>query len=156
MGADARTGTAGPGFPEPARVTGPAASRRSPRGLLDCSPTLGDTRRALSPVPGRPPSLGDAFPGCPFAPRCPEAEPECATWRPEAVKLPDGGASACRRTPGPCPSPSRCPGRACPSSLCAWSPCPSSPCAGSACPSSPCARSPCPSNQRPPTGGPRQ
>ncbi|MFC7995007.1 ABC transporter ATP-binding protein [Streptomyces rochei] len=69
------------------------------RGLLACSPTLGDTGRSLTPVPGRPPSLGDVFPGCPFAPRCREAEPDCETWRPEALRLPDGGASACRRTP---------------------------------------------------------
>jgi peptide/nickel transport system ATP-binding protein len=67
------------------------------RGLLACSPELGDTRRALEPIPGRPPSLSDAFTGCPFASRCPHAEPECATWTPEPVPLPGGGTAACRR-----------------------------------------------------------
>ncbi|MFC5213333.1 ABC transporter ATP-binding protein [Streptomyces coerulescens] len=67
------------------------------RGLLACSPELGGTGRALEPIPGRPPSLSDAFTGCPFASRCPQAEPECATWTPEPVPLPGGGTAACRR-----------------------------------------------------------
>ncbi|WLW54871.1 ABC transporter ATP-binding protein [Streptomyces sp. YU58] len=69
------------------------------RGLLSCSPTLGETSGTLRPIPGRPPSLSDTFPGCPFAPRCPDAEAPCETWRPEPLTLPDGGAAACRRTP---------------------------------------------------------
>jgi peptide/nickel transport system ATP-binding protein len=71
------------------------------RGLLSCSPTLGEAPRSLRPIPGRPPSLSDAFPGCPFAPRCPDAEPTCETWHPQSLDLPDGGAAACRRTPVP-------------------------------------------------------
>ncbi|MBR8640277.1 ABC transporter ATP-binding protein [Streptomyces tuirus] len=74
------------------------------RGLLSCSPTLGDTSRTLLPIPGRPPSLSDSFPGCPFAARCPDAEPECETWRPVAVDLPDGGTTACRRVPAAVPA----------------------------------------------------
>ncbi|WP_435281670.1 ABC transporter ATP-binding protein [Streptomyces koelreuteriae] len=69
------------------------------RGLLSCSPTLGDTSHTLLPIPGRPPSLSDVFTGCPFAARCPDAEPECDTWRPTAAELPDGGTAACRRIP---------------------------------------------------------
>lgn len=69
------------------------------RGLLACSPELGDTERALKPIPGRPPSLSDAFTGCPFATRCEHAEPECATWTPEPVAVPGGGTAACRRLP---------------------------------------------------------
>lgn len=69
------------------------------RGLLSCSPSLGEAPRGLRPIPGRPPSLSDAFPGCPFASRCLDAEPDCETWRPEAVALPDGGTAACRRVP---------------------------------------------------------
>ncbi|WP_406493082.1 ABC transporter ATP-binding protein [Streptomyces sp. NBC_01604] len=69
------------------------------RGLLSCSPTLGDTNRPLRPIPGRPPSLSDAFPGCPFASRCPDAEPACETWHPEPLDLPDEGTAACRRLP---------------------------------------------------------
>ncbi|MFC9503791.1 ABC transporter ATP-binding protein [Streptomyces sp. NPDC057002] len=69
------------------------------RGLLSCSPTLGDTSHTLLPIPGRPPSLSDVFSGCPFAARCPDAEPECDTWRPTSAELPDGGTAACRRIP---------------------------------------------------------
>ncbi|GAA2586744.1 MULTISPECIES: ABC transporter ATP-binding protein [Streptomyces] len=68
------------------------------RGLLDCSPELG-VPRPLRPIPGRPPSLSDGFDGCPFAARCPEAEPACEAWAPRAVELPDGGEAACRRLP---------------------------------------------------------
>ncbi|MGW7415177.1 ABC transporter ATP-binding protein [Streptomyces sp. NPDC054863] len=69
------------------------------RGLLACSPTLGESGREIRPIPGRPPSLTDAFGGCEFADRCPDAEPECATWRPEPVALPGGGSASCRRLP---------------------------------------------------------
>ncbi|MBA4864541.1 ABC transporter ATP-binding protein [Streptomyces sp. PSKA54] len=74
------------------------------RGLLSCSPTLGATPRRLKPIPGRPPSLGDAFTGCPFAARCPDAEPACDTWSPEPVALADGGTAACRRIPAAVPA----------------------------------------------------
>ncbi|MFI6877611.1 ABC transporter ATP-binding protein [Streptomyces sp. NPDC050400] len=66
------------------------------RGLLSCSPTLGETR-TLTPIPGRPPSLSDAFDGCPFVSRCGDAEDACGTWRPEPHGLDDGGEVACRR-----------------------------------------------------------
>jgi peptide/nickel transport system ATP-binding protein len=65
-------------------------------GLLACTPELGDPR-PIRPIPGRPPSLDDAFEGCPFAARCPLAEPECETWRPEARPIAGGGSVACRR-----------------------------------------------------------
>ncbi|WP_331770765.1 ABC transporter ATP-binding protein (plasmid) [Embleya sp. NBC_00888] len=66
-------------------------------GLLACTPELGDPR-PIRPIPGRPPSLDDAFPGCPFVARCPVAETACETWRPVARELPDGGRVTCRRT----------------------------------------------------------
>lgn len=69
------------------------------RGLLACSPSLGEDEREIRPIPGRPPSLADTFTGCPFTDRCPDAEPECATWRPEPVALEGGGSAACRRLP---------------------------------------------------------
>ncbi|QLH25653.1 ABC transporter ATP-binding protein [Streptomyces sp. Rer75] len=86
---------------QPAR--GLFADPRHPytRGLLECSPTLGRDREPR-PIPGRPSSLSDALTGCPFSPRCPEAEPECDTWAPVAIPF-GGGASAeqefaaCRR-----------------------------------------------------------
>ncbi|MFJ8739388.1 ABC transporter ATP-binding protein [Embleya sp. NPDC127516] len=66
-------------------------------GLLACTPELGDPR-PIRPIPGRPPSLDDAFPGCPFVARCPVAETACETWRPVARELPDGGRVTCRST----------------------------------------------------------
>lgn len=65
------------------------------RGLLSCSPTLGDTAHTLRPIPGRPPSLSDTFPGCPFVSRCGEAQAACETWTPEQSRLDDGGTVAC-------------------------------------------------------------
>ncbi|MFI6875250.1 ABC transporter ATP-binding protein [Streptomyces sp. NPDC050400] len=67
------------------------------RGLLDCSPTLGESRE-LHPIPGRPPSLSDVRPGCPFAPRCSHAEEACASWTPELSTVTDGVDVSCRRT----------------------------------------------------------
>ncbi|MCX5531971.1 ABC transporter ATP-binding protein [Streptomyces sp. NBC_00006] len=67
------------------------------RGLLACSPTLGEPG-PLDPIPGRPPSLSDAFEGCPFVDRCGEAESACATWHPEPSPVRDGGSVTCRRT----------------------------------------------------------
>ncbi|MDX3529418.1 ABC transporter ATP-binding protein [Streptomyces sp. ID05-39B] len=69
------------------------------RGLLDCSPALGDTTRSIRPIPGRPPSLADSFTGCPFTARCPDAEPACDTWLPEPLPVLGGGTAACRRLP---------------------------------------------------------
>lgn len=67
------------------------------RGLLECSPTLDEAAAGVRPIPGRPPSLADAFPGCPFTARCPGAEPECERWQPRPVPLPGDGMAACRR-----------------------------------------------------------
>ncbi|MDJ1133792.1 ABC transporter ATP-binding protein [Streptomyces iconiensis] len=95
------------------------------RGLLDCSPALGEEDAVIRPIPGRPPSLADSFPGCPFAARCPEAEPECETWTPVATPLePDavsgdeggpgeeGGEASCRRLPESAPGPASASGSA--------------------------------------------
>ncbi|MBB6350083.1 ABC transporter ATP-binding protein [Nonomuraea muscovyensis] len=62
-------------------------------GLLACTPQLGDPR-PIRPIPGRPPSLDDAFTGCPFTPRCPHATDPCADRRPEPLPV-DGGTAAC-------------------------------------------------------------
>ncbi|MFI7128696.1 ABC transporter ATP-binding protein [Nonomuraea sp. NPDC050153] len=63
-------------------------------GLLACTPELDDPR-PLRPIPGRPPSLDDAFAGCPFAPRCPRAADACEEWSPRPVTV-SGGSAACR------------------------------------------------------------
>lgn len=65
------------------------------RGLLACSPTLGEQLRDLEPIPGRPPSLSDSFTGCPFEARCDAADHICTIRRPAPRPLPDGGAAAC-------------------------------------------------------------
>ncbi|MEU6826242.1 ABC transporter ATP-binding protein [Streptomyces atriruber] len=68
------------------------------KGLLACSPTLGESG-PLRPIPGRPPSLTDTFTGCPFVARCGAAEEACETWTPLEVPLEDGGSATCRAVP---------------------------------------------------------
>jgi oligopeptide/dipeptide ABC transporter ATP-binding protein len=46
-------------------------------GLLGSIPHAAQGRR-LRPIPGQPPDLGHLPAGCPFAPRCPVATPDCA------------------------------------------------------------------------------
>jgi oligopeptide/dipeptide ABC transporter ATP-binding protein len=36
--------------------------------------------------------------GCPFVPRCPLSQPECAAWEPELLSTAPGRRSACRRS----------------------------------------------------------
>lgn len=50
------------------------------RGLLAAVPDLrkADHQR-LRPIPGAPPDMLNPPPGCPFAPRCPEARAQCAS-----------------------------------------------------------------------------
>ncbi|WP_240630196.1 ABC transporter ATP-binding protein [Specibacter cremeus] len=59
-------------------------------GLLRSMPNLataGHTR--LVPLEGRPPSLGNLAPGCPFAPRCPIAVDACRGTEPPLAALND-------------------------------------------------------------------
>ncbi len=50
----------------------------------------------LESIPGRPPDVLRPIPGCPFAPRCLAAEPECAeTMPPVATTSDDAHAFAC-------------------------------------------------------------
>jgi peptide/nickel transport system ATP-binding protein len=67
-------------------------------GLLRSVPNLvtaGRTR--LVPLEGRPPSLADLPPGCPFEPRCPISVPECSTAEPPLMELGRGQGAACIR-----------------------------------------------------------
>jgi peptide/nickel transport system ATP-binding protein len=58
-------------------------------GLLGSVPRLDETgSRPLVPIAGRPPSLVDLPDGCPFAPRCPLAAPECRTAEPPLAPVP--------------------------------------------------------------------
>jgi oligopeptide/dipeptide ABC transporter ATP-binding protein len=53
-------------------------------GLMRSIPRLDGTGDRLEPIPGVPPNLSALPPGCPFAPRCRFAQPEC---RVETVAL---------------------------------------------------------------------
>jgi peptide/nickel transport system ATP-binding protein len=57
-------------------------------GLLGSLPRLDQTRAArLTPILGSPPSLVNLPPGCPFAPRCPMAEPICREQEPALLPV---------------------------------------------------------------------
>ena len=61
------------------------------RGLLASIPRLRTQGGAkLAAIPGTPPEAGRRPPGCPFAPRCPEAMPVCGTQMPQLESV--GGA----------------------------------------------------------------
>lgn len=47
------------------------------RGLLRCLPRIYGKREKIKPIPGLVPDLATLPPGCPFAPRCDVARPEC-------------------------------------------------------------------------------
>ncbi|HSG48865.1 MAG TPA: oligopeptide/dipeptide ABC transporter ATP-binding protein, partial [Longimicrobiales bacterium] len=51
----------------------------------------------LESIGGRPPDLLAEPRSCPFAPRCPWAEPRCHQERPPLRPVTDGHASACWR-----------------------------------------------------------
>ena len=66
--------------------------------LLASSPRFGShwTRERLASIPGSPGS-GLESPGCPFAPRCPQAAPECALSLPELAAVAPGREARCPR-----------------------------------------------------------
>ena len=64
-------------------------------GLLNSVPGAESTRRPLIPIPGAPPNLANLPPGCPFAPRCTYATPECNLERPALVAISSTRLSAC-------------------------------------------------------------
>ena len=61
--------------------------------LLRCRPQGRRRDGALATIPGLPPALGDAPPGCVFAPRCPLAQPLCRDTAPPTRDF--GGRFAC-------------------------------------------------------------
>jgi oligopeptide transport system ATP-binding protein len=58
------------------------------RCLLQSAPRL-DQRASLEGIMGDPPEHADAVPGCPFHPRCPEANGQCRVTDPALVRLTD-------------------------------------------------------------------
>ncbi|MEV7021932.1 ABC transporter ATP-binding protein [Kitasatospora sp. NPDC093558] len=66
-------------------------------GLIGAVPRLDGLGGPLVPIPGSPAPLADLPPGCPFAARCPLAEPRCSTAEPELLGD-DGHLAACVRS----------------------------------------------------------
>ena len=65
------------------------------RLLLDAIPKLEGGSFDNPKEPGELPDPVNMPPGCPFAPRCPMAEPRCRTERPELRDLGNGSEAAC-------------------------------------------------------------
>ena len=64
------------------------------RGLLDVVPRLAGHTNLLHGIPGMVPSVGEALPGCPFAPRCSYRKPSCEEQVPELESY-SGAGEAC-------------------------------------------------------------
>ena len=72
--------------------------RRHPytEGLLRSIPRVRNrSHTRLDVIPGRPPDLVDPPPGCPFAPRCPNARDRCRTENPPLVEHGPDHEAAC-------------------------------------------------------------
>jgi peptide/nickel transport system ATP-binding protein len=66
------------------------------QGLLSSIPSISGPRtERLAQIEGFPPDLRDLGPGCPYAPRCPLAEPACAAERPELTERGPEHVAAC-------------------------------------------------------------
>jgi peptide/nickel transport system ATP-binding protein len=64
------------------------------QGLLHSIPQIGLKQR-LAPIKGSVPALTDLPPGCPFAPRCPQAMPVCSREEPAMVEVGPGQRARC-------------------------------------------------------------
>jgi oligopeptide/dipeptide ABC transporter ATP-binding protein len=64
-------------------------------GLMRSIPKIDGPAERLEPIPGQPPSLSSLPPGCPFAPRCRFAAPECHVAEIELREVAPGHFSAC-------------------------------------------------------------
>jgi len=65
------------------------------QALVDSFPTLARERRELKPIPGEPPSLLGAIPGCRFCDRCPRSESSCKLERPQWQQVQEGHFVLC-------------------------------------------------------------
>jgi len=66
------------------------------RGLLASIPNLRDgTHHRLKPIPGSPPDMLRPPPGCPFAPRCPQAMRQCVAVMPPVFPIGEGHDARC-------------------------------------------------------------
>jgi peptide/nickel transport system ATP-binding protein len=73
-------------------------------GLLDAFPSITGEKVPLTGIPGQPPDLSRAQPGCWFAPRCPQVMDRCASTPPELYPV-DGTRVRCLRYDGTPPDP---------------------------------------------------
>lgn len=64
-------------------------------GLQRAFPDIRHPERAIVSIAGHPPRLSAPPKGCPFAPRCPFAQPVCRDVTPPLVAVPDGRSVAC-------------------------------------------------------------
>jgi len=67
------------------------------RGLLGAVPRLRDNPRRLAMIPGQPPQPGGVMQGCRFAPRCAQAQEDCAAAYPETRVYRSAHQVACWR-----------------------------------------------------------
>jgi peptide/nickel transport system ATP-binding protein len=65
------------------------------RYLVGSFPRVGGERRIPDSIAGDPPGIAAPEPGCPFAPRCPEADEGCRATRPAARDLGGGHLTYC-------------------------------------------------------------
>jgi oligopeptide/dipeptide ABC transporter ATP-binding protein len=66
------------------------------RALLGAIPRLENPPHTmLTAVPGQPPDLASQPPGCPFAPRCPDASDRCRETAPPLAEQEPGHLWAC-------------------------------------------------------------
>jgi oligopeptide transport system ATP-binding protein len=65
------------------------------RRLIDALPKLGRPEQRLMPIEGRPPDPANLPVGCPFAPRCYKAKPECEERAVPLLEAGDGRAVRC-------------------------------------------------------------
>jgi oligopeptide/dipeptide ABC transporter ATP-binding protein len=65
------------------------------RALLSAVPKVTGPRGQLASVAGSAPSVAAMPPGCPFAPRCPLAQPACGAAPPPLRPIDDGHLTAC-------------------------------------------------------------
>lgn len=70
------------------------------QGLLESLPVLGAKKGRLGYIRGMPPRLNRLPAGCPFAPRCPEAEEQCSLALPELTSLSESHKVRCYRRGG--------------------------------------------------------
>jgi len=65
-------------------------------GLLNSVPVLGRKgKQILAPIKGMVPSPTEFIPGCPFAPRCPQAMDICREQKPALLDVQSGHTAAC-------------------------------------------------------------